>query len=420
MLAMGSRVWADDEGPTTKNSRVQPLMADSAAVTPAGPTTLLDAGLDKVGLYKPMNDLGINITGFVDVGYGYDTTVPANNGPRRFQTNGISPWGGYKGQVLLDQVALTISKNVDVAKLQKGNIDWGFTAEGVYGRDTFYFHSNGLLDNNTFGKGNDGPDNELDLEQANLSIGIPLGNGLIIEAGKFDTLIGYETIDAPKNPFYTHSDVATREPGTQTGILASYYVTADGSLIVTAGATRGFNQSTLDNNSSPDFLGEVTWKVDPKLTISLIESTGPQYAKDESNYTTLSDLVVRYQLSDQLQIGAEAAYVYLTHSPKAGFVHTADSFGFVGYAKYQFCKYAAFQARAEWTEDDHGYLVGTGSTFDYSEVTVGLSITPLPDTQYFSTLTIRPEIRCDWSDHKIFDGAKFSELNAAIDAYLTF
>lgn len=401
-----------------------PVMGDvaPAAAPVAAPTTLLDAGLDKVGLYKPLNDLGINITGFAEMGYNYDLTKPKDTGVRRAQSDGISPTGGYKNQLALDQLALTIEKDVNViGKLQKGTWDYGFQIEGIYGRDTFYFHSNGLLDNNTVINGNDGPDNELDLEQANVSIGIPLGNGLVVKAGKFDTLIGYETIDAPKNPFYTHSNAATwGEPATQTGILASYYLLADGSLVVTAGSTRGWNQSTNDNNGCPDFLGQLAWKVDPKLTVAFNLSVGAQYPHDCSNYTTLPELVVHYQFSDQLMFGADVVYGYADKDVAIGRANVANSFGVVGYASYKLSKYASLNARAEWGEDDHGYIAGTGFTNDYSEVTLGVAITPLPDTQYFNTLTIRPELRCDWSDHHVYDGTKFNEVTAAIDAYITF
>lgn len=278
LLALGAAAWAADNVPPVTqpnssnrlapisataqnvppatqpggpNSRLlQPVMADSAAVTPTGPDTLLDAGLDKIGLYKPMNDLGINITGFVEMGYFYDLTVPKQvDYVHRVPGDGILFPGAYKNAIMLDSVALNIERDVQLANLQKGNWDFGFRVEGIYGRDAFYTHSNGLLDNNSFVNGDDGPDNELDLENANFTVGIPLGNGLTIEGGKFNTPFGYETIDAPKNPLYTHSYItAWGEPATQTGILANYYLTADGNLSVFGGVTRGWNQSTNDGN----------------------------------------------------------------------------------------------------------------------------------------------------------------------------
>jgi len=441
MLALGSVARAADTTSTASDAIVMhPILADDAAA-PAGPTTLLDAGLDKIGLYKPLNSLGINITGFVDGGWNYDMTVPNRNGeiPRRIQTELIAPDSAHKNSVELNQVALTIERDVDViGKLQKGSWDVGFLVEGMYGQDTFYTHSNGLLDNNSFAHGNDGPDNELDLEQCTVSLGIPLGNGLTIIAGKFDTLLGYETIDAPKNPFYTHSYSADfGEPATQTGILANYYLTADGSLQVTAGATRGWNQSTNDDNGAIDFLGGVSWQVDKKLNVAFNLSVGPQMAADCSHYSTVPELIVKYKISDQLSLGADMIYGY---QAQPGDTET-QYYGVAAYAAYNVCKYATVNFRGEWYGDEGGATVGYGyagapayptplggkppfamATNNYYEATLGVAITPLPDTQYLNTLTIRPEIRYDWSDHGVYDGQKnkFSEVTAAVDAYFTF
>jgi len=419
LLAMGSAVRAADTA-SDGSLVMHPILADAAA--PAGPTTLIDAGLDKVGMYKPLSDLGINITGFIEGGYMYDTSVPKDTGPHRSINDFVALDGHYKNTVILDAVTLNIEKDVDFAgKLQKGSFDYGFKIEGTYGRDAAYYHSDGILDNNS--KNGNGPDNQLDLKNANVTIGLPVGNGLSIEVGKFDGLLGYEVVDAPGNLLYTHSyQFNYGEPATQTGILGTYWLTADGGLTVSAGASRGWNQSTEDNNGAPDFIGQVMWKVTPKLTTTFNLSVGPQLPDSPlyhscSYYQTVPELVANYQLSDQLLIGADLEYGY---ESEPGSLPVGQWYGVAGYGSYTLCKYAKVNARAEWYEDGHGYTTGTGATNDFYEATLGVAITPLPDTQYLNTLTIRPEVRYDWSDHQVYDGVKFSQFIAAIDAYLTY
>jgi hypothetical protein len=448
LFAMGSTAWAVDTSTSASADGslvIHPILADDTApaapaadAAPTGPTTLIDGGLDKVGLYKPLSDLGINITGFAEMGYMYDMTVPRDTtgiyGPKvRAAGDLITLDGHYKNTILLDAVTLNIEKDVDVAgKLQKGSFDYGFKFEFTYGRDAAYYHSDGLLDNNS--KNNNGPDDQMDLKNCNVSFGLPIGNGLTIEVGKFDGLLGYEVVDAPTNLLYSHSyQFAYGEMATQTGILANYYLTADGNLQATAGCTRGWNQSTEDNNGAPDFIGQVAWKVTPKLTTTFNLSAGPQLSDSPlyhacSYWETVPELVLNYQLSDQLLIGADIEYGY--EAEPVGVGHTGQWYGVAGYGSYTLCKYVKLNARAEWYEDGHGYTVGTsaltGRTFDYYEVTLGLGITPLPDTKFLSTLTIRPEVRCDWADHAVYDNnldgasGKYCEVTAAIDAFITY
>ncbi len=60
------------------------------------------------------------------------------------------------------------------------------------------------------------------LPQAYLEAYVPIGNGLNIKAGHFYTPLGYETVPAPDNFFYTHAYILNSgEPFTHTGLLAT-------------------------------------------------------------------------------------------------------------------------------------------------------------------------------------------------------
>lgn len=62
------------------------------------------------------------------------------------------------------------------------------------------------------------------IRQAYVDLKAPVGNGLDIKVGVFDTITGYEVGDAPNNPNFTRSYQWTIEPTTHTGVLLSYTV----------------------------------------------------------------------------------------------------------------------------------------------------------------------------------------------------
>ena len=67
---------------------------------------------------------------------------------------------------------------------------------------------------------------DLALKQAYVSLRIPVGNGLDLKVGTFDTIIGYEVANAGSNPHYTRSYGYSIEPANHmhNGVLASYQV----------------------------------------------------------------------------------------------------------------------------------------------------------------------------------------------------
>jgi hypothetical protein len=364
-------------------------------------------GLDKVGVGHWMKDHGYNITGFVDVGYLYDLTVPKNSAPQRSAPPDfiIFP-GDYKNDIMLNQLDLSFSKVADTTKW-----DFGFMVEGMYGRDAVYTHSDGILDN-VNKRGGTSPDNDFDLVQAYVTFAIPLGNGITIEAGKFVTPLGNEVINPTGNALYTHSYIFSYAiPFTQTGITGSYKFCD--TLVATAGITRGWNQSSEDNNSAIDFLGQVIWTPTSKLSVTLNLSEGPQSTGNDSDYWTVPEAVIAYQVSDQLKVAADIIYGDASS--------IAEWYGVAGYASYTLDKYATLNLRAEFYHDGRGFTTGVGVTdTNYEEGTLGVAITPLPDMPIANTITIRPEVRLDTADQGVYDGRKFTQLTAALDAYWKF
>jgi hypothetical protein len=412
-LANGPVVLADDQAPAPAPApsaaaapAAQPA-AEAPAAAPAAPQGAIMWSLDQIGIGKEMEKLNLSINGFIEGGYFYDFTVPHNNAPARSAppTFILFP-GDYKNQVMLNQLDLQFSRTVDTSKW-----DVGFMVEMFYGRDAVYTHSNGILDNGNK-HGNTSPDDDFDLPQAYLTFAIPVGSGITINAGKFVSPFGYEYINPTQNQLYTHSYLFSYAiPFTQTGITGTYHF--NDSLALMAGITRGWNQSTSDNNGAIDFLGELTWTINSKMGLVTNLSVGPESSGNNSDYWTVVEGVYTWQLSDQMKVGVDAVY------GNANAI--AQWYGIAGYAGYTLNKYAALNLRGEYYHDGRGFTTGVGGTdLNIYEATFGCAITPTPDVNLLQTLTIRPEVRIDTCDHAIYDGTKFTQTTCAMDVYIKY
>ncbi len=388
----------------------QPVMADDA--TPRKPLMAL---LDKAGMAKPLDDLGINIYGYVEGSWTYSASSPPP-GPVGGQPSNFITGRAFDVQsesLLLDQVDLTVERTVDTTK---NKFDIGFRVEQIYGADAAFIHSNGLT---TYSPTKIGlarhPKNQYDLNQAYLSFALPVGNGLGITLGKFNTLLGYEVISPNGNALYSHTFLFGQLPFTNTGVLATYNLTSD--LSITAGVTRGWDQALKDVNGSIDGIGQIKYTKD-KLTLYLNGITGPELPSGTfSGYRTVLDFIGTYNYSDNLTLAVNADYGW------QGSISNDQWYGVAVYAGYKLSDMFTVNARGEWFDDQDGGAPGTilGIPNVYYEATLGLSIKPFPNNNIGSNLVIRPEVRLDYADIAAWDGGTdHYQVTAGIDAYFTF
>lgn len=401
-----------------------PAPAPAPAAAPAPPQPLMYV-LEQVGVGKTLEDLKINLYGWVEGGYTYATPLP----PRNLITGNV--FNIKHERIVLDQLVGNVERVVDKAASAKaGTFDVGFRGEFMYGWDAGAIHSNGLFDNTAtlgvtkgFYRSRTSPENQFDVEQAYVDVAIPVGTGLQIRAGKFVTLLGAEVIDAstssgaPANLLYSHSYLfGFAIPFTQTGVIGMYQLTDK--LGITAGITRGWNQSINDNNSAIDFLGEVTYALTDKDNLIVNVSEGPQATHDNHDYWTVVDVVFTHQLSDQIKLTFNGDY---GDAPHALGTKSAQWFGAAGYIAWTLNKYVTLNGRGEWYRDNDGFTLGTGKGLNVYEGTVGVAITPFPDNSIAKNLIVRPEVRYDYADHGFFDGGiKNGQFQAAIDAIFSF
>lgn len=209
-----STVIADDPGATGGlEKRIRDLEAK-----------LKDAG------YSGVKGSGIKISGYVDTSYianlaDRDISGPVAGGsltaagsPTGAGASGTSTGPGNTGRVFdrqfnsfnLNAVKLTIEKDKDTSKYPAG-----FRTDFIYGNDAVVINGGSSL-------GGVANDSELAVEQAYITLGVPIGNGVDVKFGKMVTLLGYEVIESPANWQFSRSDAFRLAPMTQTGLTLGY------------------------------------------------------------------------------------------------------------------------------------------------------------------------------------------------------
>jgi len=386
---------------------------------PAPSPGLLMSALGKAGLAEPLDKVGIKIYGYIEGGYFYDATSQAHKGPTFIGFN------SFKSTGILDKFSLNVERTVDPTKKA---FDVGFHAEGIYGTDAAFIHSNGMMDTQT-GR------YQGDLLQAYVDMTIP-GLPVRIRAGKWIELAGFEQFSAniygafgdPSRALYSYSyQFLYAEPGTQTGVLVTYVLNPKWSI--DAGFTRGWNQSTRDANGALDFLGRVTFTPSDKTSIIFVMTEGPEFPTgvghnlpegDTRHWWTALDLVAVQKITEKLSLGLGLDYVHTPDIP--GLTGGAKQWGGVtGYLSYAFGPYFTLNGRLEWYRDAaNGFSTGAPVSARYCESTAGVAIKPFPSTKFLSKLLFRPEFRYDHSNHPAFNSGDKDQLTFSVDALFTF
>ena len=373
--------------------------------------------LDRAGLGGPLDDAGVRVFGHVEASYTHNFDDPALglNLGRVFDIE--------QGQPLLNQFDLNVERIVAPSPT---HWDLGGRVELMYGSDTRFIHSNGLFDHHEDDPTSSflgGPENQFDVTQAYVDVGVPLGTGLRVRAGKF---LLFKQVDPNASVFYSHSyTFGGALPFTLTGISALYALNDQWS--VEGGINRGWGQSLEDNNGTISYHGRVRYAPTERSSIALIFITGPEMDDHDSAYRTAIDLVGTFRVTDRLTLMFDAVYgrqadpVDALLNPQATGSDEADWYGFAGYAVYEIDERLSVAGRLEWFRDDEGFVPVTAVPQDLFEVTVGVTITPFPNDDWGRNLKIRPEVRYDWSSDDYFDGlTSDSQLTAAIDVILNF
>ena len=130
----------------------------------------------------------------------------------------------------------------------------------------------------------DGSDVLRHVHRANVSYLAPVGNGLTITAGLFNSLMGYESLYAKDNANYTRSWIADNTPYMMFGVNAQYPLSDN--LTVTAFVVNSYYHLAHPNDL-PSYGGRWTLKATPRLTFTQTLYGGPEQTQTSLEFWRL-------------------------------------------------------------------------------------------------------------------------------------
>ncbi|MDP6555650.1 MAG: outer membrane beta-barrel protein [Pirellulaceae bacterium] len=363
---------------------------------------------------------GWSVRGSFDVG----ATANADNPVSRF--NGPLTFNDRTG-FQLNQLYLTVQRS---SRTPCGRFDWGSQIDLLFGTDYVFAQSAGWEtqpdgDNalNGLTTGNQNPDlYGLAIPQAFVELSHDQFN---LRLGHFYTIVGYEGVAPTSNFFYSHTHALQYgEPLTHTGGLL---VWTGQHMSIQGGVVNGWDK-TDGVTDDATLLGGITF-ANRRSSLGLAVISGKEDGFAINGQRTMYSIVWQTAISDRLAYVLQHDLGYQRDS--LGPNVDAQWYGLSQYLFYAISDVWKIGARFEWFRDDDGTrlssmvarngglgLPAAGFAGHYYDVTLGTNWTPN------ANLTVRPEIRWDWSEGTSLapyvDFTSDSQLTLAIDAVYIF
>ncbi|MBK7492936.1 MAG: porin [Nitrosomonas sp.] len=399
---------------------------------------------------------GLEIGGWINGGATYNADNPSDgfNGPVTFADRA--------NRFQLNQLNLFIERSVDT---KTSNWSLGGRFDFLFGTDAIYTQAFGIsaFDENT-GEPSDRGNWDLNLcckstrtygialPQAYLEAHVPVGNGLNVKAGHFYTPLGYESVPAPDNFFYTRAYILNSgEPFTHTGFLGTYTIDKNWTIqgaATTGSATGGWDggfDKQLDNWGG---LANLSWNSDDKRTIMALGGTYGQTAVNEP--WMMYSVVLQHWLTPKMHGVLQHTHGWAADINLPGGIRNAAWYSINTHLTYDLQKNLSIGIRAERFHDRNGWRVfspyrilsamnNKGVSYagnipfvsapaDYYAVTLGMNWKPAmhwnKGWKPMRNLNIRKNIRYDRTDSidmafHPFDGKKDQWL-FSLDAMIPF
>ena len=349
-------------------------------------------------------------SGYADGGITFNTDDPSNG------INFGHLYTDRANRPVLNQVSLIATRPLDP---KATGYDFGFTLQGMYGTDARYTHFFNEFDRSINSR------YQFDIVEAKALAHLPLltEGGIDAQIGQFITPIGYEVINPTGNPLYSHSYIYNFSiPIKHTGVLTITHVTPMLDLYfgLDTGNLGFVGEKGLANDNWAHGTGGFGLNLlDGNLTVLALTHIGPENSdllgipNVNGTLRYFNDVVVTLKINDDLTLTTELNYTKDDISVPG--LDQPEAYGIAQYVTYVLNDLFTLQGRAEiWRDNNAFFAFAFPSNFDftnagrglpntsfnfgaatYSEITLGVNITPPGIPDMFKGLKVRPEVRYD-------------------------
>jgi len=328
-------------------------------------------------------------SGYLSTSYFFNFNNPSND------INTGRSFDNKSDEFSLNKLHLTLDNPVEYSS---ENWDAGFHTDVIFGEDAPLLQSAGLS------LGNQG-----DLEEANFTVNVPIGNGLKVSAGKWATYMGVEVIEETLNPNWSEGNqFLFVENFTHLGVGLEYKW-CDW-LETKARITNGWDV-VKDNNNAKSFMGAIVVTPDEDTLLALVPYGGPEQSQaattgSASAWRSGLNFVGSRAITSELKAYLQLDYGHENENTAlADPTNDADWYAAGIWLTYQCCEKVGVAFRADYFNDPDGartsgapftapFPANTGQ--ELTSFTFTVNYLPLKNVQ------VRPEIR--W-DHSTLDDA---------------
>lgn len=322
------------------------------------------ADTDDNSVMKLLRDSGIRVGGWINGGATFNPSQSAGfNGPVTFADR--------SNRAQLNQFNIFVQRAV----VAEGSTwDIGGRIDFMFGSDAIFTQAYGVpsFDVNT---GQPLARSNWDLDvccastryygiafpQAYAEAYVPVGNGLNVKMGHFYTPIGYESVPAPDNFFYTHAyTMQYGEPFTHTGILGNYKISKNWSFVgatTTGSATGGWDGGFDKQLGNWGGIAGITWTSDDMGSSINLSGTYGETSTRSTEPWGMYSLVMKHQVTPKTFFVFQHDHGYASGVLLNGVNKNAQWYGINTHLYYDLTPELAVGMRAEWFRDQDGFRV---------------------------------------------------------------
>jgi hypothetical protein len=227
------------------------------------------------------------------------------------------------------------------------------------------------------------------VQAASISGRIPLGKGLLIEAGIMPSFLGFEGLASWANWTYTRSYSSEFSPYYEAGVRAAYAF--DEHFTAQVRVLNGW-QSIGDVNNAKSYGAQVAWTYD-RWGLTVNGYAGPDLPNDDVDWRFFGDVIATVTPWTSVEFALEMSGG-TQQEPNAP---NANWGGVALYGRWNFLPRFSAVVRGEIYRDARGLMSGTRQTL--TEFTGTLAYTPWP------ALLLKLEGRYDHSTANVFTGS---------------